>query len=96
MADALEKILDGVEPKKALGIAKYRGGQEVDFDEKFNRDVMICDAILRLGKSGKTKGIEPIKAKVAESLGFDLPTVEEAWRNKPAKNCAKAYPGMIR
>jgi len=95
LADALNKILDGVGPIKALGIGQETGRPPIDADEKFNRDVVICDTIWRLAESGQYDTFEIVKAEAARELKLGPATIKKGWENETAKTLAAEFPGLI-
>lgn len=93
--DAFKKILDGVSPSKALGIGKDTGRPPIDPDEKINRDIVICDTVLRLKQSGRYDSYEKAKAQAAQELKLGRATINAGWKNETAKELAKEFPGLI-
>jgi hypothetical protein len=94
LSDAFAKILDGVAPDRALGIVNQSGRPEVEF--KLDRDVTICEEILKLKKSGKYTTIEHCKAMAARTLKLGRATIDAGWKNRLAKAIAIEHPGANR
>lgn len=87
-ADCFQKVLDGVEVEKALGVKLQRGRAS---QEKHKNDVdcRICIAVIKFKDQGGSETLKDAKARAAREFKIGVEKVNHAWKNSVARMAAK-------
>ena len=87
--DCFQKIIDGVDAEKALGIKLQRGRQS-KVGSKNDEDCAICLSVFEYRRQFGSETIADAKARAARKLKVGIEKVGHAWKNKSARQAAEA------
>jgi hypothetical protein len=81
---ALEQIVDGVQPKKALGLWANNAPKSVPDMRGVSLFINVGLTLDRPNESGRAKSVKAAIGEVAKRLGYGNDTVKDAWESHGA------------